>query len=277
MIRLSRRRLVLFATAVLVAAIALTALIGSVRGPAGPASGFAIPGVAMKPVDPGPTIVFAQYNIRTGRGPDDRRDLARTAECLKGMEVVGLNELRGSAWYGRPDDQAETLGRMLGLGYLYAPTERRFAREHFGNGLLTALPVTDWLRLPLPRSHGHSHRNILLAELQLPATRLRVLVTHVDSRGDRDLHLAAVAALFRTQKEPAVLIGDLNAGPEHPEIARLLAEPGVVASNGAMPPKELPGRVEWIIARGMRAVDASRCDNGASDHPRVALELATPQ
>jgi len=277
MIAPSRRHWIALGGVAVLAAVGIAALVGSIRGPAGPASGFAIPGVAMRPADPGPTITFAQYNIRTGRGPDDRRDLARTAGCLEGMKVVGLNELRGSAWYGRPKDQAETLGRMLGLGYLFAPTERRFGREHFGNGLLTALPVTDWLRLPLPRTRGDSHRNILLAELQLPASRLRVLVTHVDSRGDRDVQLAAVAALFRTQREPVVLIGDLNAGPEHPEIARMLAEPGVVASNGAMPPKELPARVEWIIARGLKAVAASQCDNGASDHPRVALELATPQ
>ena len=96
--------------------------------------------------------------------------------------------------------------------------------------------------------------------------------------------VAAHDDIVAISKDPAsytsskgVLIGDLNAGPEHPDIARLLATPGVVGTNGAKPPAELPGRVEWVIAKGLKPLDATRCDNGASDHPRVALEVATPR
>lgn len=278
MIAFTRRHWLMLGGAAVFTAIGIGALIGSIRGPAGPANGGAIFNIDRAvAVDPGPTITVAHYNIRTGRGPDDRRDLGRIAECLKGMHVVGLNELRGSAWYGRPVDQAETLGKLLDLGYLFAPTERRFGREHFGNGLLSAIPVVSWIRVPLPRTLGDAHRNILQAELKLPTTTLRVLVAHVDSRGDRDQHLAAVAAAFRTQKEPVILLADLNVGTDHPEVVRMLADPGVVASNGVMPPAPQPGRVEWIIARGLKAVGTSRCDKGGSDHPRLALELETPR
>jgi len=274
----ARRRLILAAAGtVLAGAAALTVWIMSIRGPAGPATGFGIDGVAAKPADPGPSLVFAQYNIRTGRGRDDVRDLARTAHCLTGATVAGLNEVRGSAWIGRPEDQAATLGRILARGHLFAPTERRFGREHFGNALLTALPVGEWLRIQLPRHRSDSQRNMLLAEVKLPTGRVAVLVTHVDTRADREIQLAAVIAMFRTLREPAVLIGDLNAGPEHPEIARLLAEPGIAATNGAPPPAELPGAVEWVVAKGLKPLGASRCDNDASDHPRVALEVATPR
>lgn len=275
----SRRRALFVgaAAAFLLAAVSASAWIGSIRGPAGPATGFGVDGPVARQAEAAPTIVFASYNIRTGRGLDDRRDLDRTAECLKGIAVAGLNEVRGSAWYGRPEDQAATLGRILGMGHLFAPTERRYGREHFGNAILTRLPVAEWLRIQLPRQHSDSHRNMLLAELALPTGRISVLVTHIDTRADREIQLAAVVALFRTLKEPAVLLGDLNAGPEHPEIARLLAQPGVVGSNGAMPPAELAGRVEWIVAKGLTPVAASRCDNGASDHPRVALEVAAPR
>lgn len=273
----TRRRLVLAAGGgVLVAAIALSVWIGSIRGPAGPATGFGIAGIGLQPVATGDRLVFANYNIRTGRGLDDQRDLDRTAACLKGITVAGLNEVRGSAWYGRDRDQAETLAEKLGMGYLFAPTERRWGREHFGNALLTKIPVSEWLRIQLPRQHSDSHRNMLLADLVLTSGRVAVLVAHVDTRADREIQLAAVIAMFRTLREPAVLIGDLNAGPEHPDIARLLATPGIVGTNGARPPAELPGKVEWVIAKGLKALDASRCDNGASDHPRVALEVATP-
>lgn len=274
----ARRRLVLAAGGcVLAGAIALSVWIGSIRGPAGPATGFGIAGIGTQPVATGDRLVFANYNIRTGRGLDDQRDLDRTAECLKGVTVAGLNEVRGSAWRGRDNNQAETLAGKLGMGYLFAPTERRWGREHFGNALLTRLPANEWLRIQLPRQHSASHRNMLLAELVLPGSRVAVLVTHVDTRADREIQLAAVIAMFRSLKEPAVLIGDLNAGPEHPDIARLLATPGIVGTNGARPPGELPGKIEWVIAKGLKPLDASRCDNGASDHPRVALEVATPR
>ncbi len=278
-----RRRLIQAAGGcILAGAIALAVWIGSIRGPAGQATGFGIAGIAMQPVAQGERLIFANYNIRTGRGLDDQRDLDRTAECLKGVTVAGLNEVRGSAWYGRDRDQAETLAGKLGMGYLFAPTERRWGREHFGNALLTRLPVSEWLRIQLPRQHSDSHRNMLLADLTLPpgaptGGRIAVLVAHVDTRADREIQLAAVFAMFRTLREPAVLIGDLNAGPEHPDIARLLTAPGVVGTNGARPPGELSGRVEWVIAKGLKVLDASRCDNGASDHPRVALEVATPR
>lgn len=279
----ARRRLVLAAGGcIFAAAVALSVWIGSIRGPAGPTAGFGAAGIGLQPVDAGDRLVFANFNIRTGRGLDDQRDLDRTAECLRGVTVAGLNEVRGSAWYGRDRDQAETLAQKLGTGHLFAPTERRWGREHFGNALLTRLPVNEWLRIQLPRQHSDSHRNMLLADLLLaPSTpmggRIAVLVTHVDTRADREIQLAAVIAMFRTLREPAVLIGDLNAGPEHPDIARLLATPGVVGTNGAKPPAELPGRVEWVIAKGLKPLDATRCDNGASDHPRVALEVATPR
>ena len=276
MMTLTRRHWIPLAGIALGVFVGAVAIIGSIRGPAGPANGFGIADVDIRPTDPGPTITFAQYNIRTGRGTDDVRDLGRIAACLKGMTVIGLNELRGSAWYGRPTDQAETLGKMMHLGYLFAPTERRFGREHFGNGLLSAIPAVSWLRVPLPQTRGHSHRNLLLTELKLPNASIRVLVTHADTHDDRDQHLAAIAAAFRTQKEPVVLLGDLNAGPEHPEIARMLADPGVVATNGGTISQELPGRVEWIIARGLKGVGTSNCDKGGSDHPRIALEVATP-
>lgn len=275
--RRGRRAILAAAAGVLTVAVALSVWIGSIRGPAGPAMGVGVQGLGLQPVDPGKTIVFANFNIRTGRGQDDQRDLQRTAECLKGLTVIGLNEVRGSAWVGRAHDQAETLGRMLGMGYLFAPTERRFGREHFGNALLTSIPAAEWLRIQLPRQHSDSHRNMIQAELLLTSGRLTVLVAHVDAVHDRDLQLATVLAQFRTLREPAVLIGDLNAGPEHPDIARMLATPGVVGSNGAMPPAELPGRVEWVIAKGLTPLGASRCDVGASDHPRVALEVATPR
>jgi len=274
----ARRRLVLAAGGcILAGTVALAVWIGSIRGPAGPATGFGVDGIAMQPVATGDRLVFANYNIRTGRGMDDQRDLDRTAECLKDVTVAGLNEVRGSAWYGRDRDQAETLAEKLGMGYLFAPTERRWGREHFGNALLTKLPVSEWLRIQLPRQHSDSHRNMLLADLMLTGGRVAVLVAHVDTRADREIQLAAVIAMFRTLREPAVLIGDLNAGPEHPDVARLLATPGIVGTNGARPPAELPGKVEWVIAKGLKPLDASRCDNGASDHPRVALEVATPR
>lgn len=273
----TRRLAIAAGGCILAAAIGLGVWIGSIRGPAGPATGFGVAGIGLQPVVQGERLVFANYNIRTGRGQDDQRDLDRTAECLKGMTVIGLNEVRGSAWYGRDRDQAETLAAQLGTGHLFAPTERRWGREHFGNALLTKLPVNEWLRIQLPRQHSDSHRNMLLADLVLTTGRITVLVTHVDTRADREIQLAAVIAMFRSLREPAVLIGDLNAGPEHPDIARLLATPGIAGTNGAKPPGELPGKVEWVIAKGLQALDASRCDNGASDHPRVALEVATPR
>jgi endonuclease/exonuclease/phosphatase (EEP) superfamily protein YafD len=79
--------------------------------------------------------------------------------------------------------------------------------------------------------------------------------------------------LFLALDEPAVLVGDLNTGRGDPAIQAVLAAPGVVDPVGGERLPDQSERIDWILVRGLRGVDAGIRDSGASDHPLIWAEL----
>lgn len=227
----------------------------------------------------GPTLRVATFNIHGLKGRDGRRDGARTAELLAGYDLVGLNEVRGRGVgpLQQPDDnQAAMLGERLAMAWLFAPTERRWWADHFGNGLLAGVQVEPLATMPLESTPGRGLRNLVLARAATQAGPITVLITHIDREDDRRSQLADVLALYRSLAGPKVLMGDLNSPPGDEQIARLLAETAsidVLAGTDAVAGKE---RIDWILVEGLDVVAAGAVDNDASDHPLVWAELALP-
>ena len=205
-----------------------------------------------------PTIRFGTFNIHGGKGLDGRRDLDRVAECLRDLDFVALNEVHGwSALSG--SDQAELLGRRLGMQWFFASANQQWYYREFGNGFVTRLPVVYWERIPLPQQFDRSYRNMVLVALQgRPAnhdpTPIRLLITHVNRRYDaeRQAQLRVVIAQYLALPEPAVLLGDLNSDANDPQIRRLLGTPGVCDAVGAKLGTKAAEQIDWIIARGLR-------------------------
>lgn len=269
----NRRRRLAF---IPIALFALAALLidGGIRRPCAPAEGASLNGVAtLSPA--AETLRIGLMNINSGRGDDDRLDLDRTARALRGLDVIALNEVRGRSPLIAAD-RAELLGQRLVLPWLFAPYERRWWRDDFGNGLLAAPPVARWRAEPLPHSNVKGHGNLLEAEIDFAGGTLNLLVTHVDRRRDRLPQLLRVLERFRQLPEPVVLLGDLNSTADEPLLAELLAEPGVAD------PLRLPQawgdrpRFDWIVTRGLRILDAGAIDDGASDHPVFWVEVMRP-
>jgi endonuclease/exonuclease/phosphatase family metal-dependent hydrolase len=214
----------------------------------------------------------ATFNIRSGRGADNRCDLDRTAALLGGLDLVALHEVRGPT-PRRPLDQAAILGRKLNMPSLFAPSEIRFGREYFGNGLLCRPPVASWRRIPLPGTRHKGQRNMVLARVALRGRTVSVLLTHLDPLVDREAQLEAALARFLSLEAPAVLLGDLNTPASDPRLRALLARADVCEALGGAPGPAGARRVDWIFARGLRVADAGRVPNDASDHPLLWAEL----
>lgn len=227
-------------------------------------------------------IRLGTFNIHGGKGADGRQDLDRVANCLGDLDFVALNEVQGQTTLGAPN-QTEQLAERLGMAWLFAPAERRWWHLEFGNGLLTNVPVAFWQRIPLPRQFDRSWRNMVLVGLQCRTAKqepytVHILLTHVNRRYDaeRQAQLQAVLSLYLALAEPAVLLGDLNSDADDPQIRRLLQTPGVSDAVGEKCPTKTPGRIDWIIVRGLHCVEAGIRDDGASDHPLVWAELELP-
>jgi endonuclease/exonuclease/phosphatase family metal-dependent hydrolase len=247
---------------------------GTERVPEGPAAGTTFQGESFPSPEATNRIRLATFNIHGGKGLDGVRDLDRIAVELHGMDLVGLNEVHGGE-FGEPIDQAEQLGRQLGVSWLFAPTEHRWWRNQFGNGVLTSLKIASWQRVPLPRQYGKSFRNLVLLRLDHATGPINVVVTHLDRSDDRDrtAQLNAAASLFLSLAEPAVLMGDMNTTADDPHLARILKTPGVHDPLAEIMGSSAEKRIDWILVRGCRSIDAGLVNSGASDHPMVWAEL----
>lgn len=254
----SRRRAWPLAAALL-AALALALLyLGWRRTPAPPAAGRVdLPALAQD------SIRLATFNIRSGRGNDGRRDLARTASLLRDFDLVALNEV-DATWGGAHD--AETLARTLGMTALFAPSERRWWRPDFGNAALLR-HAAAWKRIPLHGTQPAGHRNALLLDLG----RIRVLLTHLDRTRDRAAQLDAVFTLFASLDPPAVLMGDLNTRADDADLLDRVRRVG--ASDAVAAARRDDAVVDHIFVRGAAARSAGVTANDASDHPVVHAVL----
>ncbi len=216
------------------------------------------------------------FNIHGGRGGGWLADLDATADVLRNskLDLVGLNEVHG----GFITDQAEDLGTRLGAASFFVPTERRWWHDDFGNGLLTRRPLRSVARIDLPGTQEKGFRNAILTTLKVGDATVTVVAAHIDTDLDRDRQLTHVCELFRSLKAPALLIGDLNCTVDHPAIATLLADPGVIDAVAVGSGSDWErDRVDHIIARGFRVIDAAIVPKGVSDHPHVWVEVTVDE
>lgn len=220
------------------------------------------------------SLRVATFNIHGGLGRDLRRDLARTADTLRSFDFVVLNEVHGP-YFWQAAGQTEELAAATGRRWLFAPTETRWWHHEFGNAVLSLADVAWWQRLPLP-SASRGYRNLVFMSLPFAGGSINVIATHLD-RNDaqaREEQLRAASELFLALAEPAMLMGDLNTTGDEPPLAALLARDGVCDPLGETWGEDTPRRIDWILTRGLRTLDAGMIDNGASDHPLVWAEVA---
>ncbi len=166
--------------------------------------------------DPQVTLRVVSYNIRHGRGMDDRVDLARTAGVLRRLQpdIVALQEVdSGVARSGRLAE-AEDLGMRLGMHHVFGGF---FAYQggQYGMAILSRHPVTAVHPVRLP--DGNEPRIALAARLRLPDGRAVMVVNvHFDWVENDSFRLRQAGDLARwldTLAVPVILVGDFNDVP----------------------------------------------------------------
>jgi len=157
------------------------------------------------------TIIAASYNVHKCVGVDNRFDPGRIAAVIAEMDadVIALQEV--DRRFGRRTGllNASALERRTGLTLL-AVTDTPGGHGWHGNALLVRSGRLIRLRrLALP---GAEPRGALIAELQLPAGRLRVVAAHLGLlRRHRAQQAAALLdAIHQGSAMPTLLMGDLN-------------------------------------------------------------------
>jgi endonuclease/exonuclease/phosphatase family metal-dependent hydrolase len=265
--------------------------LGTDRVGSEPASGTEFRGIGprfnlLPPAYRPDTCRVVSFNIHSLVGTDGRADVDRTARVLdkagsgnNRWDFAGLNEVRLEGWPGLGVSQVEGLAMKMNAAWLFAPAERQWWRDHFGNGALTRRPVAHWQRIPLPCTKGKGYRNLLVVEFApLPMEArspddqrgpLRILVVHVDRGADREVQLEIVFRHLLSTMPPVVLMGDLNTRRDDPQLSALLSRPDVVDLVGRTVERDDPERIDWILGRGVTPIEGGIVPNDASDHPAV--------
>jgi endonuclease/exonuclease/phosphatase family metal-dependent hydrolase len=228
-------------------------------------------------------LVVASYNIHRGVGLDRRRDLDRIAAVIEEMQpdVVGLQEViraTGSA----QADQAGYLARRLGMELVMGVT-RELAGGHYGNALLTRLPIVASVTHDL--SHGRrERRGALRVDLDSDGAVVHVFNCHFGlAFRERRRQIELLGRFIGGPAElpgPRVLMGDFNEwhrGPVTRGLRREFASPmrRLQRTHPAVFPVFALDRIYWdgdLEGEELRA-HRSRLAKVASDHLPVVARL----
>jgi len=224
----------------------------------------------------GPGIKVMSYNLHNGfdtRGYLGLEELASNIE-LHSPDIVALQEIsRGWLISGRVD-MLGWLSQRLGMHYVYGATAGPF----WGNAILSRFEITQWDNLPLPSEGLAIERGFISAEIKIDDGKyINVIATHfhhVAGGSAIRQQQAEVLLNYWNQTENTVIMGDLNAQPDAPEMNMFqdaglldvlsLIEPPPAYTFHADDPYE---RIDYIwISPEMDAQDILAHPSTASDH-----------
>jgi endonuclease/exonuclease/phosphatase family metal-dependent hydrolase len=196
-------------------------------------------------------------------------------------DVVGINEAHIGTWQARFGDHTRALARLTGMNVVFGRSYR-FAGGDFGNAVLTRGKI---LRSDVHKLPGTGEpRSLLESVIAVNGGVVEMYVTHTTAwaslnRSARRLQLQCVNAHLRASGHPFILVGDLNAPPETPELQEFL-DRNVLQFAGN--PKESTHRVMGqrldyiLIDPGWMVRSARVLDDGPSDHRPIVAELVHP-
>ena len=223
--------------------------------------------------------VLGQAHVLTGAY------LRWVAEAIQreAPDVVGLQEVHRGTWMSRFADQIDELARLTGMTSHFeaslAGAGRDGRRWEVGNAVLTRGTIRAATVVPLPGSG--EPRTLLDTDLEVRGRRLRFFVTHLSAWGrltspSRHLQVQHVAERLHGCGEPFVLVGDLNAPPEAPELRHLMAAELFRMCGDAMESthRMTRQRLDYVFAdAGWHIVGERIPRGGPSDHFPVVVDL----
>jgi len=250
-------------------------------------------------------VRVATFNILNGRTPQESSvDPARYADAIASLDadVLALQEVdrdqprSGGAdltalaadAMGAVDHRFEPVLRGLPGDWVPATGDDRPGVPAYGIALLSRYPVLRWEAFRLPQLRARSPyllkdprrlvwvreepRAALLAELDTPFGRVRVLTTHLSFLPWCNGHqLRSLVCRVGPSEVPTVLAGDLNLNPRRAARATGMR----AAAPGPTFPTEQPSvQLDHIlVAGGLHAASGGAVPMPVSDHLALVANL----
>ena len=185
------------------------------------------------------TLRLLSYNIQTGITSERYRhyvtrswrhvlphpsrwvNLDAIAHAIAGYDLVGLQEVDSGSLRTGFVNQTQYLADRARFPFWHHQVNRRIGHlAQQSNGVLSRLPVRSLTDLKLPGLPG---RGALLVRLGGPVPSLAVFILHLALGKRARLRQLAFLADQVAAEPYAVVMGDLNCGPESEELRLLLA------------------------------------------------------
>lgn len=234
------------------------------------------------------------YNIRAAV----ESDLSQIADEIRSHnpDVVALQEVdvywgERSKFSDQATDLAEILDMHVFFGEIYdlPPAEGRSENRRYGLALLSRYPFQHGKNHSLTRlsSLNDSTQPVLMpgfpeVAINLDGQIVNIYNTHLDYRPDpaiRKKQVEEMLELFEQRKSPVVLMGDLNAEPDDPELGKLfeLFNDSWEKSDRegfTFPADEPQKRIDYILySNHFEVQSAYVSDSKKSDHRPVIATL----
>lgn len=235
---------------------------------------------------PGGSVRVMSYNLHQGFGLDGRLDLAELAEVIEaeGADVVALQEVSRGWVIDGAVDMLVWLSQRLDMVYEWGPA----ADSLWGNAVLSRYPLSGNETRPMPNNDElRLKRSFTSVNVDVGGGRtLTVIGTHLshgDANGAQRVPQVNAIVDFIGGMKAVVLMGDMNARPDDPEMAGLreaglqdaFVASGAPGDGYTSRPDNPVKRIDYIwLSNDLTASDFSIADSRASDHLPVAVTVS---
>ncbi|MEH7353288.1 endonuclease/exonuclease/phosphatase family protein [Neobacillus drentensis] len=243
-------------------------------------------------------VKIMTYNIQAGAGSDGKYDIKRTAETIRqsGADIIALQEV-DVHWGARSlfENDIEILANELDMYYFFTPIYSLDPltpgdpRREFGVAILSKYPILEANNREITRLSTQEANPVpkpapgfLEALINVKGAKVWFYVTHLDYRADPTVRKMQVADMLNItgQHEYSILAGDMNAGPNAPELQPLFEKYNDAwaltnVGPGLTYPANNPSkRIDYILlSPQMEARTSEVIETLASDHRPVIAEI----
>ena len=229
-------------------------------------------------------ITVLSFNIHSGQTARQRTDLERVGAEIKAWQpdVVLLQEVDDHRRGTGSTRQAEVLGGLTDLSWVYGGNQQRPDGGPIGNAILSKFPVKAWKNTLLPQAGGKQRRGLLHAVLDVKGTEISVYSTHFAHRsaGARLAQARAAVRTMAADPRPKIIGGDLNTTANAAPLVALRAAGlgdvwAVGQGNGFTVPAARPrARIDFILHDGwFEPIQSAVLASSVSDHRAVWTRL----